>query len=215
MSRTGVFAQLEPFEREKAALDTHDAIAKRDKRAEAHLDELPEYEVMKLNMRLTLEDQAFVNAAGDPRNWPVVPSAKEQRAVDAEARRRWRQVAIKQIATELRLADEQALRNRPARLEAEKAWNEFTARVSALAWRQGNRESVFVANFVSLIAQRNDADDFEDQDAVRSIDARLFRLLGFPYPATTPATNGTAANGTATKTRSRRLTRPLASVGTN
>jgi len=117
----------------------------------------------------------------------------ELAAVEREAGRIADGIILKACESALRSQDEWAAHNDPDRAEAQKLWSEYATGVAAISWAQGNKEPAFLAKWKALIAARNEAEEFGVDAEVRTIDARLLRLVGIPYPASAepPSTNGT------------------------
>ena len=140
---------------------------------------------------------------------------------------------VRQLKIYLRAADVRAIYADPDRMEQERVWAAYARGIGAIAWRQGNKETEFVRRWRDLIAARTDAEEYDDEAAVRAIEGRLDRMTApvmFPqYPAaaweaadTPPEANRQveydrleakygsrhpSTNGTANKIRGRRQTR--------
>jgi hypothetical protein len=91
-------------------------------------------------------------------------------------------VLVGQVMAWERVADLNAVYREPDRAEADRIQHTYNRQVVAVAWAQGNQENVFLWRFRDLMAERRDAEEFDDTNDLRRIDAKLERLVGVPYP---------------------------------
>jgi hypothetical protein len=77
----------------------------------------------------------------------------------------------------------QAVYNAPDRMEYARIQYAYTTAIASIAQHQGNKEASFIRKFRELIAERQDAEEYDDEPEVRSIEARLNRLTA---PVTFP-----------------------------
>jgi hypothetical protein len=89
---------------------------------------------------------------------------------------------VKQIKAQLRIADEQAVRNHPDLLESGRIWTAYAKQVNAVAFAQGEKEPAFVRRVRELLAERADAESVGEDGGVRSAERRLECHTGIPYP---------------------------------
>ena len=61
-------------------------------------------------------------------------------------------------------------------------WDAYAKGVDRAAFEKGNKADQFVSKVRELVDARTDAEAYGDSDAVRSIERRLDRLTGIPFP---------------------------------
>jgi hypothetical protein len=81
----------------------------------------------------------------------------------------------------LRVSDLNAVYADPDRYEAERIWHPYAKQVTAVAFGQGDRESVFIKKWQELLEKREVAEEYNDAAALRRVDAQLERHVGVPY----------------------------------
>jgi hypothetical protein len=174
-----------------AAVDSPAAVADRERRAATIFDALSEPELVKLEKRFSSSDRNYIIRA---RATPFQDNVTSQwiAEANAEARRRFREVALKELAEELRVADVQRAEQDPDRQEEERIRAEYLRQVSSVAFRQGNKEDAFVKRFRELVADRAEAEAIGDEAGVRAAERRLDRHVGVPYPRLPDAAWATA-----------------------
>jgi hypothetical protein len=190
---------ITPLDEAKAELDTSEAVADRMRRAERILCDCDELERRRLELRFTQRQLGYIEqplktpwamSATDPKwaasrdNW----LAKAQ----SESKRRWREVALSQIADQLRIVDEQAIYNQPDRLEAQRIWDGYGRAVAAVAWAQGDRSETWLKRWRDLLERRSDLEAIGDERGVRAATAKLDRYTGVEYPRIPAASWSTA-----------------------
>lgn len=204
-----------PLEQALAALDTPEAVADRRKRAQKLAAEMAA-ESGPGPRSIALDPYAAATfAAGSVEMQKALkpmrrfgpfdqPTESEKRAAAAEADRNVMALVARQIEVALRAADEREVREAPDRMAEAAIWRSYSTGVAAIAWSCGDKEPEFLRKWKALIAERNDAEEFGTDADVRSVDAKLLRFVGIPYPAATPAappaTNGNG-NGNTRRTR--------------
>jgi hypothetical protein len=175
------FRQVPPLDEALAALDTPEAVADRRKRAQKWAEQLEGRARGQMFMYASPAEMDSIhqpfrtNFYGTQTDtWRETAERAAGRAADA--------VVLKQCEIQLRARDLAEVYNDPDRQEAERVWGSYAKGVGAIAWAQGDRETAFIAKWRDLIAARRDAEQYDDAGAVRSIDARLLRLVGIPHP---------------------------------
>jgi hypothetical protein len=174
-----------------AAVDSPAARAERERRAEKIFEGLSETEIVKLEKRFSTADRNYVTQAHQTPFQDNVASQWIAEA-NAEARRRFREVALKELVEQLRLIDAQRAEQDPDALEAERIWAAYLRAVSSVALRQGNKEDAFVKRWRELVADRAEAEAIDDAAGVRAAERRLDRHVGIAYPRLPDAAWSTA-----------------------
>jgi hypothetical protein len=164
-----------------AAVDAPKAVAERERHAQAIFEDLPLSELIKLSKRLSMADRNHV-AGAHHTAFEDIKSAEWHAAANAEARRRFREAAVRELAAQLRLVDMQAVMTDPDRAEAERVRSTYNRQVAAVAISKGTKEHAFIEKFATLIADRADAEAVGDDGAVRRAEAALTRHVGVVYP---------------------------------
>lgn len=239
-----------PIEDDLAVLHSPAATAERRKRCEKMRDELKAQSgpgrrsiaLDPLAMLLHRAGTVAMSRALDPpfhdiRTWST---GRERKAAEQQAQRNLEALILAELELRELASETQAVHNDPERVEYFRIWNAYARSVQSVARTKGN-EAEFVRRFQDLMAERHDAEEYDDEAAVRSVEGRLLRLVGIPFPQlpdaafeaaqTLPAaeraeelarleqkyaapTNATT-NGTGTKTSRRRLTtRPMPALNT-
>jgi hypothetical protein len=180
---------ITPLDEAKAELDTSEAVADRMRRAEKILDDSDELERRRLEMRFTQRQYGYIE---DPLKTPWTMSSSDPKwaasrddwlaKAQVESKRRWREVALSQIADQLRNVDEQAIYNQPDRLEAQRIWTAHGTSVAAVAWAQGDQSEMWLKRWRDLLERRSDLEAIGDERGVRAATAKLDRYTGVPYP---------------------------------
>jgi len=223
-----------PLDEALAAIDSPSAVAGRKVRAQKWAKEL---EGDARGSMFQRAGQNEIHGIYEPFRTYNRLYGTELDAAEREAGRRADAIVLRECEIVLRAQDVAQIYADPDRAEAERVWQKYARGVGAIAWAQGNKEADFIRRWSDLIAARRDAESFDDAAAVRSIDARLLRLVGIPhpvlpeaawdaadelglaerqdeydrlekkYPGTRPGTGTSSTNGIA-KVRTRRETRP-------
>lgn len=92
-----------------------------------------------------------------------------------ETNSRMRAAMIDELMLDELAREESAIRNHPDRMEYARIWNAYAAQVESIAFTKGNQSDAFVRRFQGLMSERSDAEAYADDDAIRSIEARLNR----------------------------------------
>jgi hypothetical protein len=247
-----MFKRPPPIEDELAALQSPAGVAARRKRCEQWADELRTASGPGRRPIATDPYARVVYAAGTaelsealaPLRFDgsfIRPTESENRAAEQQAQRNVDALVVRQLEISEQARETQAVHNQPDRMEYARIWSAYARSVESLAFTKGRKEPEFVGRFQALMAERNDAESYDDEAAVRSVEARLDRLTApvrFPQlPESAwrvadllPTTDRQAeldrldakygprnpsTNGTAvTKFRNRRETRPRSALNT-
>ena len=177
-----------PIEDDLAALHAPAAATERHQRCEKMADELletysaPGPQSIALNPIAMIGFRAPTGAMDrvlDPFHYdrsPIHPTERQQRAAEKEAQRRFRALVIQELEISEVARETQAVYNAPDRMEYARIQYAYTTAVASIAHHQGNKEASFIRKFRELIAERQDAEEYDDDAEVRSIEARLNRL---------------------------------------
>jgi hypothetical protein len=122
----------------------------------------------------------LIYAARDPLHQQRYWDYDERLRAEAEVKQNIEALMVRQIESHLRIADERAVYADPDYYEQQRIWSAYTAAVSSIAWREGSKTETFIARWRGLVDDRNAAVD--SGTPTGSIDKRLERLIGTPFP---------------------------------
>ena len=114
----------------------------------------------------------------DIRTWST---GRERKAAEQQAQRNLEALILAELELRELASETQAVHNDPERVEYFRIWNAYARSVQSVAKTKGN-EAEFVRRFQDLMAERHDAEEYDDEAAVRSVEGRLLRLVGIPFP---------------------------------
>ena len=176
--------KLIPLQQAIAELDSPEAIADRKRRAKEMAKKLagdPRNAMIATASRDEIQNAvAPIYRAANRENWHDSSRARPMPEAEKEAGRNIDALMPKLCEEHLRRTDEQALYRDPARLCEQRVWGCYTSQVSAKAWAQGNGSDDWIARWRSMIGERADLEEFGD--STTSVDARLLRHVGVPFP---------------------------------
>ena len=190
-----------PLDAALAALDTPEAVADRKVRAQKRAEKLEGLDRSKvihsagrgeldraLSPLLRPGDVGSVN----PGRYVPLDPAREAEA-EVQTGRNVDALVARQCEIQLRAEDERAIYFDPDRAEADRIWNAdvqpITVKVRLLMGDEADR---FVAQFRDLVAERTQAEDTDDDDALRAAERKLQRLTGTAWPVLPAAAWDTA-----------------------
>jgi hypothetical protein len=175
-----IFKRPAPIEDEIAVVHSPAGIAATRKRCEKIRDELDVDGQAKI-----LDPVPDLYAALAPLKFggsPVRPTEVELRAAGAAARSNLDALLLREIMVREQARETQAIVNDPDRMEYHRILAAWEHQVNAIAFTHGDRINGFVGRVRGLIRQRDEAEVFDDEAAVRSVESRLNKLTGVPFP---------------------------------
>jgi hypothetical protein len=169
-----------PLSQAIAELDSPEAIANRRKRAKEWAKKVTGHDRGQL---ISTASREALQLALSPRNKYgfTQPTEAEKREIERQVTANMDALVERMAAESLRRSDEAELYRDPRRLCEQRVWGCYTSQVSAKAWQQGSGSDAWIARWSAMIAERAELEEFGD--STTSVDARLLRHVGVPFPA--------------------------------
>jgi hypothetical protein len=170
-----------PYEDEVAAIHSPAAAAARRKRCEEIRKGLSEDALNRIFRAVPMTDE---NAVVSPiyTGGILSPTESQKREGRAEFRRRFEALVLRELETNELAREMASAFNSPERISYARIIRPWEVQVERVIFEHGNKAEAFAGRVRDLLRDRDLAGADGDEDDVRSIERRLDKLTGVPFP---------------------------------